>query len=383
MFDRYGLHDGFTEALIKAVEDEQAATRKTLGEIVRTLEDKLAAGTTEPVDENPGGDVVTVQTIHAAKGLEYPIVILADVNEARFPSTGGGYPSVVRYQQPVGLRASKVYAEPDEGPAYVYDDWRYTVLRSCLSSTDHDEERRLFYVAMSRAEQHLVLTATTSRPSRFFEEIPIEAETIEPRLAPVTTSDTERPPPVPVTPSQRSSPQGLPIGELVPEPEIQATGGRGRVFGRRLHGFAARYAMGEDVTASTTDEEHAKALVDALSDDARLEAEIACTLPVDAAGQRVVLEGKIDLLAVDETTGRVDVVDWKTTPTGEGLAAYRRQVGLYAAIAQAAHPDKQVRGWVVYTEDGHREAVDPLPLETVDDLVRERLGEEAPGPGQG
>ena len=88
-------------------------------------------------------DVLRLSTIHQAKGLEWPVVILLWATEGMFPST-----------------------------------------RSLTESTDGDaEERRLFYVAVTRAKDELYLCTPELRhmrdggifyckPSRFVGEIP-------------------------------------------------------------------------------------------------------------------------------------------------------------------------------------------------------------------
>jgi DNA helicase-2/ATP-dependent DNA helicase PcrA len=92
----------------------------------------------DEVGSRPG---VTLMTIHCAKGLEFPVVFLAGLEENLFPHA-----------------------------------------RSVGSSDDLEEERRLCYVAMTRARRRLYLSHAFSRlqqgipmsnqPSRFLEEIP-------------------------------------------------------------------------------------------------------------------------------------------------------------------------------------------------------------------
>lgn len=78
------------------------------------------------VDE--GQDSVKILTAHAAKGLEFPVVFLASCCEKRFP---GGYRG----------------------------DWIHPILSSTDPAQLHaEEERRVFYVAMTRAKKRLVLT---------------------------------------------------------------------------------------------------------------------------------------------------------------------------------------------------------------------------------
>ena len=77
------------------------------------------------------GDAVSLMTLHASKGLEFPVVILS------------------------GMEKGEVPLEREENPA------------------DVEEERRLFYVGMTRAREELILTFA-EEPSAFLEEIPEE-----------------------------------------------------------------------------------------------------------------------------------------------------------------------------------------------------------------
>lgn len=93
--------------------------------------------------DEDGNDKVSLMTVHAAKGLEFPIVYIVGMEENLFPSQ-----------------------------------------LSLNTRTELEEERRLFYVALTRAEKKAFLTYSTSRyrwgnviscePSRFIEEIPEE-----------------------------------------------------------------------------------------------------------------------------------------------------------------------------------------------------------------
>ena len=96
-------------------------------------------------DEDVGGDRVTLMTVHAAKGLEFPLVMVTGLEEQVFPFKG---------------------IDPWEDPEEL------------------EEERRLAYVAFTRAKQRLVLSFAAVRrifgqqrvgiPSRFLTELPPE-----------------------------------------------------------------------------------------------------------------------------------------------------------------------------------------------------------------
>ena len=100
----------------------------------------VALLTNDDKDNNPDADTVSLMTIHSAKGLEFPHVFVVGLEENLFPSQ-----------------------------------------MSLNSRTDLEEERRLFYVAVTRAETKLTISYATSRfkfgtliscePSRFLDEI--------------------------------------------------------------------------------------------------------------------------------------------------------------------------------------------------------------------
>lgn len=94
-------------------------------------------------DDGEKADTVTLMTLHSAKGLEFPVVFLIGMEEGVFPHS-----------------------------------------RSLMEEVEMEEERRLAYVGITRAEQTLFLTNAQMRtlfgrtsmnmPSRFIKEIPEE-----------------------------------------------------------------------------------------------------------------------------------------------------------------------------------------------------------------
>ena len=79
--------------------------------------------------KNISGDAVSLMTLHASKGLEFPVVFM------------------------FGMEKGEIPLEREENPA------------------DIQEERRLFYVGMTRAREELFLTCA-QEPSSFLDEIP-------------------------------------------------------------------------------------------------------------------------------------------------------------------------------------------------------------------
>lgn len=124
------------EFLTVAIEFEEESADNTLPEFLESI--TLSSDVDEMQDED---NTVTLMTLHSAKGLEFPVVFLVGMEEGIFP----GY---------------KSSGEPKE----------------------LEEERRLFYVGITRAKQFLHLTCAKHRTifgstsynavSRFIKEIP-------------------------------------------------------------------------------------------------------------------------------------------------------------------------------------------------------------------
>ena len=129
------------EELLNGIQDFVEGQREideTTGSIAEFLEDVALA--TDLDKEVGDDDRVALMTIHLAKGLEFPYVFIVGMEEDLFPSA-----------------------------------------MSMNTRAELEEERRLFYVALTRAEKQAVLTYTINRyrwgklidaePSRFIEEI--------------------------------------------------------------------------------------------------------------------------------------------------------------------------------------------------------------------
>ena len=122
----------------------EAAGPTTLRTLVRFLEEETEGGAEEgdsPVGDQAGAQVEVV-TVHKAKGLEYPIVILGDLLYGQPPAAK----SVLRHAE--GRGWLKIGGFEPEG-------WGEAVAAEKLQAAA--EDRRLLYVALTRARDHLVV----------------------------------------------------------------------------------------------------------------------------------------------------------------------------------------------------------------------------------
>ena len=151
------VETGYDKALETEDSAEADARRENLREVIGSMKElereaevphaasylELVTLQTDTSDKTVNEDSLTLMTVHAAKGLEFKVVIVAGLEEELFPHRG---------------------YSPEDDP------------------DDLEEERRLAYVAFTRAEQRLFLSHASSRrvygelkmrtPSRFLREMP-------------------------------------------------------------------------------------------------------------------------------------------------------------------------------------------------------------------
>jgi DNA helicase-2/ATP-dependent DNA helicase PcrA len=138
-------------------DDRRLTTALRYLDVLRNSRNADELASIEAVD-----DGVSLLTAHSAKGLEWPVVILSGCIDARWPGRVGGSPSALT------LPGALVPELPPPGEAVI------------------DEERRLFYVAVTRARDRLVLSRARRYPRSFRDEAP------SPFLGPVAAGDGVR-----------------------------------------------------------------------------------------------------------------------------------------------------------------------------------------------
>ncbi len=375
-------------------------------------------------DQMEGGNEVRLMTVHGAKGLQAPLVILANATFDPANKKSGGF-DIPDPDRPKG--------EPEYPIVSIRKAERVGLLDAYATVADAremEEHWRLLYVAMTRAEEHLVVTGILGPKARG--EVPERSwyAKVEEGLACLDTEWTDslrwiaeqsyeglteidnainfaeqRKDPVRMetevlpewlfapAPKEARPPRPLTPSDLGPDdatnpPPVQImrdAAERGKLLHslfERLPDIAPENRV--DVAdrwlekqKQISDAEQRRALVDtvrAVLDNpdwsALFSPDSFAEAPIAAVVDQHVVSGTVDRLLV--TDDLITVVDFKTgravpKEADQAPRAYLRQMAAYVAALEKIFPDRPVRAALLYTQE-------PILLELSSDLIgRDKL----------
>jgi ATP-dependent helicase/nuclease subunit A len=352
---------------------------------------------------------VRVMTVHGAKGLEAPIVYLADTTMP--PRSRDSLIRIAQPDAPDGTKPCTIWAGSKKG-----DTALFATAREAATQETKDEYRRLLYVAMTRAAQRLVIAGY--RPGNSNEIDPhswyalmrdgleasdLDAQTLETDDGPVRrfrkvgdkdlpqVAAAEAAPPANDNPPwlrQRAKAETEPRrwerpsdGEdgathesATPSQDFRAQAARRGTLVHRLLQSLPDVAADHRASAAATflarnaadwpqaEREALEARVlELLADsrfanlfagDSRAEVPLVGTL-TQKGGEIVNISGQIDRLIVTDDT--ILIADFKTNRvpprTPDAIPpAYLRQMTLYRALLKKLYPQRSVRAVLIWTE---------------------------------
>ena len=366
--------------------------------------DRGATPLTVKRDMEAGRDEVRVMTVHGAKGLEAPVVVVIDGCE---PVGGRDAPLLPVSDDPGGGAAAPVWSGRKPAGAEAI-----AAARANLKARAQEEHNRLLYVAMTRAADHLVIApyrgATQATPASWCEMVRLglerafgPGETIETKEGPLrlwqhgdaalpamstdidrTRTDQTSAPAwltAPVAIETEAAPPVNPSGALAAadgQRSVQSrlSNAEARQRGTLIHALlehlprtppadraaTARHFLTARAPAMTSPQREAiVAAVLRLFEEpdlaplftAETRAEVSLSGRVAIDGTERAVFGRVDRLAVQDET--VHVCDFKTgrppaddapLPTAESA-----QIALYAALLARIYPGRRVVATLVWT----------------------------------
>ncbi len=181
LVDRILSDSGYEAALLgESLGDRKRANARKLVRMARRLDDaggfiladfverlrsdlRAATKETQAATTDDGGQIVRLMSIHQSKGLEFPIVVVPDLDRKR-PTSSGGWrstPTSARWSTPSPRRTTAATTPPPTPAAA----WAGRSTATSRRQADDEEALRLFYVASTRARDFLILSAATD-PTR-------------------------------------------------------------------------------------------------------------------------------------------------------------------------------------------------------------------------
>jgi ATP-dependent helicase/nuclease subunit A len=354
-------------------------------------------------DSDSASGQVRVMTVHGSKGLQAPIVILADAAGA--PGEPG---DLALADDPLGQQAERVRAVPL--PPLSKDERRGRIAEAAeaKAAAALQEHWRLLYVALTRAEEALFIGGSLNKneakkgvphedswyarllplfegeeladpvwywrkewghradPLEVTERIGAEKPDV-PELPRWTTTPigTEPRPPRPLAPSSAGEDQGA-------EPPLAPDAARDAAWrGSLIHGllerlpdvagdareaaalrWLERQARDLDEAAQAEILAAARRVIDHPDFAALFSPQALAEVPLAATIGGIVVVGTADRLLIEQH--RITVVDFKTTRRPPATAdaipvATLRQMAAYVAALEAIYPGREVRAAVLYT----------------------------------
>ena len=325
--------------------------------LAELLEDLEALRWTQSVAEAPppeAGDVVRIMTIHAAKGLEFPVVFVSALHrgpDRRKP--------VIAVSRETGLGVKWRHPVTGKGCS----DSAHDALLQQINSKEAAEENRLLYVAMTRAEDRLILSHAERKRSSSWQKLaeavvpesvsPPEPNAFESTTATLTAEVLDPP----VVSAQYDSavavtsvamfqacPRRYYLSRYLGLEPIPDRSGTGAIeIGLDVHAALA----GEEIESAEADELAARFRSSDLGRRAeaasRIEREFDFLFEIDD----VIVRGQIDLWFEEgsKAGGELVLVDYKTDRDESASESYALQLRLYALALEryaGRRPDRAV-----------------------------------------
>ncbi|MEN6601289.1 MAG: UvrD-helicase domain-containing protein [Bryobacteraceae bacterium] len=397
------------EKFLDMIRGYAAAAPGTLSQLIEWLDAQRAEQPEPEAPPTEAANAVSVMTIHAAKGLQFPIVFAAALHKETNKQTAS---LVYRAESGLGAR----WRDPSNGESIA--DSAHNLASDLEKQREAREADRLLFVAMTRAEEHLVLSfADTKRMSAWAGQVAAKlgGDLKNQDGKPITVDGVRvfrtgnAPPPadLPTSAGAATEPLDLDRPEVSGQHDSTTTATAVALFKACPRKYFLRSYLGwpetpEDVLDFEHEEReapmdaselgvqvHALLAGTAVESPARESLELAARFTSSGLGLRagradrierefdflvalddVILRGQMDLWF--EEGGELILIDYKTDRHEDRASSYAVQLQLYALALERIRGRLPDRAVLCYLRSGHEVEVplDAASLESARASVR-------------
>jgi len=356
LFSFYHLDNDITQSIIAVISKIYRDSLMTISDVITLIENDIENEASYSVENVIDGKAVSIMTMHKSKGLEFPVVIAPFIDSSVMPSTKGDS-NVFTFDETAGIRCSLEIGTFGDY-SKICRSWKTALVKAAVPR-NYDEERRLMFVALSRAKQYETVICG-NKPSRFMTEL--SGEQYE-EIVPIALNGSEYEENLcekPVIGDYSVRPKSIGVHDLMNFDESSSSDGKGMEYGEEIHRLAELIANGKKVTDTYPELEMIRRIVDESKWADLIKTEVDCALPINELN--AILRGRIDLLLVGED--RVEVHDYKTDVSELFEHEYALQLSIYA-YAASQYYEKPVKIIIDYVSMGYSKTIDPVPMEEI------------------
>ncbi|MEO8664316.1 MAG: UvrD-helicase domain-containing protein [Ignavibacteria bacterium] len=353
ILSKYGYHNETGNKIITVIQSWMNSDLISLNDLIQIIDN--SANAEFKIEPGYSSDAVLTQTIHGSKGLEYPVVIISNVNLKNFPGSKGDADKLT-YHPFAGLRA-KTFFTSNGRFYYRFNSWRTDLANTVCKISDYDEERRLLYVAVTRAKQYVYFTAFN--PSPFFKDLSDKTgreiitdfdHKIIPSLVANESSGVGIKLELPPEKVKKFISTHAIMDEIVGEEDSDQIDAKSYSiktskskldFGSKVHNIAHKLASGLDVESDLVEVQRLKNFISNLNAN-ELRSEVEFLYPKEDK----VIRGIIDLIAFYDNG--IEVIDYKTDKKKNNLDKYLKQIEIYKEVISKIFKERKVTGKIYF-----------------------------------
>jgi ATP-dependent helicase/nuclease subunit A len=364
IFKFNNIKDKYSNKIISIIYNLFENNLLNIGDLIYFIEENIKRNETYNLDDNENINAINIQTIHASKGLEYAVVFISNINKKQFPSTNKDK-NIINYNNKTGIRLNKNVCFNNS----YYSEYNNIVsdFVNITNKLDYDEERRLFYVSITRAKQYLFLSSYN--PSLFYNELLektnyseeyIDTFNLEHNIILEKVNNNNDI----IIPKYTKRGIVLSVHDIMKYIKDENIIGKGIDFGNYIHSCAQKLANNIEVDDYKTKEVQVLRKFIKTINAKRLLTEVDCSIKIN----NNLIRGNIDLIC-EFGNNIFQIIDYKTDTTMLNHNEYIKQLSLYYHCLKEKHINSKIICKIYYITQNKIEVIKPLSINKIQEII--------------